>query len=246
MVVEPNSPPEVEPISAPADPVRVGTPVEAAASFVDPNEIDVHAAVWDWGDGSASEVAVAESEGSGTVSGQHAYGVPGLYTVTLTVDDQDGGVTSVQLRFVVVYDPAGGFVTGGGWIDSPPGAYVPDSSLTGKATFGFNAKYKNGDATPSGQTEFHLRVADLEMHADTYVWLVVAGVRAQLEGTGTIDGEGGYGFLMTAVDGAGDTLRMRIWSESTGEVLYDTQPGDPEDADPTTGLGGGSIVVHAR
>jgi hypothetical protein len=32
----------------------------------------------------------------------------------------------------VIYDPAGGFVTGGGWIADP----------TGKAHFGLNAKYK--------------------------------------------------------------------------------------------------------
>ena len=44
----------------------------------------------------------------------------------------------------------GGFVTGGGWIDSRPGAYRPEPELYGKATFGFVSKYKKGATTPTG------------------------------------------------------------------------------------------------
>jgi hypothetical protein len=40
------------------------------------------------------------------------------------------------MHFLVVYDPDVGFVTGGGWIDSPESAYMPDPSLTGRANFG--------------------------------------------------------------------------------------------------------------
>ncbi len=42
----------------------------------------------------------------------------------------------------MVYDPDDGFVTGGGWIDSPAGACQPDPNLSGKATFGFVSRYK--------------------------------------------------------------------------------------------------------
>ncbi|HKZ48575.1 MAG TPA: hypothetical protein VJ397_07300, partial [Thermoplasmata archaeon] len=62
--------------------------------------------------------------------------------------------------FVVVYDPEGGFVTGGGWINSPPGAYARDLTLTGKATFGFVSKYQKGGSVPTGETEFAFKVAD--------------------------------------------------------------------------------------
>ena len=44
----------------------------------------------------------------------------------------------------VVYDPSGGFVTGGGWINSPASAYVAAPDLAAKASFGFVSKYEKG------------------------------------------------------------------------------------------------------
>ena len=60
---------------------------------------------------------------------------------TLTVTDDDSGVGMSTFQYIVVYDPSAGFVTGGGWINSPMGAYAANPSLTGKANFGFEAKY---------------------------------------------------------------------------------------------------------
>ena len=46
---------------------------------------------------------------------------------SLEVTDKDGGTdTIVASTYVVVYDPSAGFVTGGGWINSPAGAYAAD------------------------------------------------------------------------------------------------------------------------
>jgi serine/threonine-protein kinase len=36
-------------------------------------------------------------------------------------EDKHGGVGQSTFQYVVIYDPSGGFVTGGGWIISPPG-----------------------------------------------------------------------------------------------------------------------------
>lgn len=51
----------------------------------------------------------------------------GVYTVCVkgegTIDGEP--VEQKCCTMLVVYDPTGGFVTGGGWIDSPPGAYKP-------------------------------------------------------------------------------------------------------------------------
>ncbi|MEW6570999.1 MAG: hypothetical protein AB1390_07470 [Nitrospirota bacterium] len=85
-------------------------------------------------------------------------------------------------QYVVIYDPEGGFVTGGGWIESPIGAYVPDPALTGRGTFGFVSKYKRGATVPTGVTEFQFKVANLNFHSDTYQWLVVSGPKAQYKG----------------------------------------------------------------
>ena len=81
--------------------------------------------------------------------------------------------------YIVVYDPNGGFVTGGGWIDSPPGAYLAEPSLSGKANFGFLSKYLKGATVPTGQTEFQLHFADFTFQSTAYQWLVVSTPKAQ-------------------------------------------------------------------
>jgi len=77
---------------------------------------------------------------------------------------------------------------------------------------------------------------------------LIAGARAQYKGVGTINGAGSYSFLLTAIDrqvaggGGVDRFRIKIWSD--GGVIYDNQPGSSDGADPSTALGGGSIVIH--
>jgi PKD repeat protein len=206
--------------------------------------------VWNWGDGTTSAGAVSETGGSGTVTGGHSYSTPGVHTVTLTVTDDDGGVGSTIHQFVVVYDPDGGFVTGGGWINSPEGAVPSDPSLAGKASFGFVSKYKKGTTTPTGKTQFQFKVANLNFHSTSYQWLVVAGAQAKFKGDGEINESGDYGFMLSAIDGAlpggggSDKFRIKIWEKATDAVVYDNQLGVDDDAPPDTEIGGGSIVIH--
>jgi hypothetical protein len=248
-----NQPPVVTITSPPAGSLHaVGTPVTFTGSFTDPNTTDTHTAQWAF-DTIIAAGTVTESGGNGSVSTNYAFTVPGVYNVTLTVTDQAGGVGQANTvgglaAFIVVYDPNGGYVTGGGWIDSPAGAYTANPSLTGKATFGFVAKYQQGATVPSGQTEFQFKAGNLNFHSSTYQWLVVAGARAQFKGTGTINGSGTYDFLLTAIDGqvsgGGSVDRFRIKITGPGGLVYDNQLNAPEGADPTTALGGGSIVIH--
>jgi hypothetical protein len=151
---------------------------------------------------------------------------------------------------VALYDPSGSFVTGGGWINSPPRAYVPNPALVGKATFAFVSKYQKGATVPSGQTDFEFQVANLSFESSTYYWLVVSGPKAQYKGTGTINGAGSFGFLLTAIDGqlsgggGVDKFRIKIFDNATGNLVYDNQLGAADTADPTTAIAGGSIVIH--
>jgi hypothetical protein len=149
---------------------------------------------------------------------------------------------------VVVYDPSAGFVTGGGWIDSPAGAYYPDPQLMGSANFGFVSKYKKGASTPTGETEFQYKVGNLNFHSSAYDWLVVSGGRAQYKGSGTINSAGNYGFLLTSIDGAiaggADRFRMKIWDKGTNSAVYDNQLGASDGSEPSTVIGGGSIVIR--
>jgi hypothetical protein len=175
----------------------------------------------------------------GTMAGSTytAGSLPGIYDVQLIVNDGKEN-SQPAMTMVVVYDPSGGFVTGGGWIDSPAGAYTADPSLTGKASFGFVAKYKQGANVPDGNTQFQFKAGDLNFRSSSYEWLVVAGNKAQFKGEGTIKGQGSFKFMITADNDSPDTFRIKIWLEDNGveTVVYDN--GSQQS------LGGGSIVIH--
>jgi hypothetical protein len=242
----PNQPPAVGPITAPLHPVQVGTEILANADFTDPNIWDMHTAQWEWGDGTTT---IQESVTS-PASASHIYTTPGVYTVQLTITDDDGGSDQSTFRYIVVYNPEGGFVTGGGWINSPAGAYAANPALVGKANFGFVSKYQKGATIPTGNTEFQFKVASLNFHSESYEWLVIAGAKAKYKGTGTINGAGTYGFMLSAIDGDAqggggtDRFRIKIWDKETEQLVYDSQLGADDDAEPITTIGGGSIVIH--
>ena len=241
-----NVPPTLGALSFPTGPVPAGTPVTVSASFTDPGSSDTHTAQVSWDVGAGFEVA---DVAGGTASATKALPA-GVYTVTLKVTDDDGGEdVETTTGYVVVYDASGGFVTGGGWIDSPAGA-LAGSAAAGKATFGFVSKYLPGRTTPSGNTEFEFKAGGFRFKSASYEWLVVSGARAQYKGEGTVNGGGSYGFLLTAIDGAvsggggTDRFRIKVWDVATGAVVYDNQRGAGEDSDASTALGGGSVVIH--
>jgi hypothetical protein len=235
---------------------QVNTPVNFTGTFVDLASTSPHTASWQFVSGANSFTqAGVVNETAGTVSSSYTFTTAGVYLVTLTVTNNCGGQgQATQIgdlaALVVVYDPGAGFVTGGGWIDSAAGAFVQNPTLTGKANFGFVSKYQKGASVPTGQTEFQFKVANLNFHISSYDWLVVAGARAQYKGTGTINGSGNYAFMLTAIDGqingggGQDKFRIRIWDKGSGGLVYDNQLNAPDSADPTTVLGGGSIVIH--
>ena len=232
------------PISAPTSPVPVNTQITASDTFTDDSD-DTHMATWNWGDSTTSTGTVTESGGSGSVQDTHTYTAPGVYTITLTVNNSDGATSSTQFKYVVVYDPNGGFVTGGGWIISPPGAYPANPTATGKANFGFNVKYHSGSSTvPTGKTEFSFNAGNIDLSSTGYNWLVVSSpTQAQFQGTGTINGAGNYLFNIAIQSGSTNYIRIQI-NDTNNNVVYDTQTGAPITASPTTPLGGGSFIIH--
>jgi hypothetical protein len=232
----PNTSPVIGLIHGPADPVMVNTAVQVSADFSDPDADDTHTATWDWGDGTTSNGIVGEE--NGVISGSHTYTTAGIYTLGLTLCDAASECDQAAYQDLVVYDSAGGFVIGGGWINSPAGAYTADPSLAGKANFGFVSMYKKGASVPTGNTEFRFKVGDLNFHSTGYQGLVVnrSGVDAQFKGYGTINGAGNYEFMIWVKDGRRDTFRIKIWDANDEvNVVYDSG---------AQLLGGGNIAVH--
>lgn len=245
-----NVAPSVDSIMVPIDPVNINSqPVSASASFSDPAGAgdQPYTCTVDYDDGSGPQPGTV-SDFTCTGPG-HTYIEPGVYQVIVTVTDKDGGSDSdTAVDYIIIYDPSGGFVTGGGWIDSPTDACPPGSiceGATGKATFGFVSKYKKGANVPAGNTEFQFQAGGLNFHSSAYEWLVVnqEGTNAQFKGEGLMNGGlaangNAYKFMLWATDGSPDTFRIKIWWEdgSSENVVYDNSFDQA--------LGGGSIVVH--
>lgn len=128
---------------------------------------------------------------------------------------------------IVFYDPAGGFVTGGGW-----SLQAPD---VGKATFGFVSKYQKGATVPTGSVEFQFQADGSNFKSMFYNWLVVsAHSKAQYKGSGTINESGDYMFMLTATDedSGGKKLdgpRIKIVDKSSGLPVYDNFAGRADD-----------------
>ena len=244
------------PIRVSSEVIAVGTTVSATAVFTEQNDLGGYSAEWDWGD-FVSVGTVSDTISGGIVTGSHTYTEPGVYTVRLTVTLPDLAQAVTVFRYVTVYNPEGQFVTGGGWIESPEGAcrLAGCEDATGKAHFGFVAKYKKGAKEPTGRTQFRFKAGDLLFESTSYQWLVVTKAKAQFKGQGAIDGwAGSYGFLISVIDADltssadVDRFRIKIWDRAVDDdsVVYDNQMGDVEDADPTTEIGAGSIKIQRK
>lgn len=233
----------------------VNTPVNFTGTFTD-DAGDTHTAEWKF-ESITQPGTVIEPFGStpGSANTTYTFTEAGVYNVSLTVTD-NGNLSSTAttvntLRaLVVIYDPNAGWVIGGGWINSPEGAFTPIPTLTGKASFGFVSRYHNGASVPTGATQFQFQAGGLSFKSTSYDWMVISGSnKAQFKGVGKINESGSYRFMLTCIDGDQpggdglDRLRIRIWSDNHG-LIYDNQLNAPDNDDPTTVLGGGSIVIH--
>lgn len=192
-----------------------------------------------------------------------------FYTDDATVNDNIGtllGYANSDYPFVssgamvpdtivpdtVITETSEGFVTGGGWINSPEGAFEQKPNATGKANFGFVCKYKKDGETLKGNTTFHFNKAKLKFKSTSYDSLSINGSKAVFKGSGTIDKEGNYGFMISVIDGdlydiaEEDRFRIKIWDKKDSTVIYDNEIDVGEDEYPTTVLRGGSIVIHIK
>ncbi|MHC4559748.1 MAG: PKD domain-containing protein [Planctomycetota bacterium] len=179
------------------------------------------------------------------------YEQSGALAVDLNLLNSGGNILFTETRFNsgdVIPDEVGGnryaWFT---FINVESGIAVDDHMLevsppmpTGKASFGFVSKYKKGASVPTGNTEFVFQAADLNFHSNSYQWLVVnqGGTNAQFKGSGTINGDGSYKFMLWARDDEPDTFRIKIWDEvdDTEYIVYDNGFDQA--------IEGGNIVIH--
>jgi hypothetical protein len=234
--------PSVGTITVSTNPVQINNSVTASANFTDIDTTDTHTAVWNWGDGNTTTGTLTESNGSGSVSDSHTYTSAGVYPITLTVTDNSGGSGTQTFQYISVYNPtAQGLFSAGQKYTSPAGAYAANTSLTGNVLFGLSYKYQGTMPTGVRQFSMDFNQANFHFNATSVNALVISNGIGTLTGTGTVNGSGTYTFLVTGSESA-DTIRIQI-KDSSGNVVYDTQPGAADTATPTTSVTG-NVLAH--
>jgi Ca2+-binding RTX toxin-like protein len=78
-----------------------GDVVSVSGTFSDRGTLDTHSAIIDWGDGTTSTAVITEAQGSGWLAGDHIYASGGIYTITVSLHDDDAAtVTDITQALV--------------------------------------------------------------------------------------------------------------------------------------------------
>src|SRR5262249_46571430 len=119
-----------------------------------------------------------------------AYTTPALHDLCVQGTDIAGNPGNIDCIVLAGFDPNGSFTTGGGGLAAHAGSDLANPTTSGPVTFGFNVKYLPGTTTPAGSVEFHYNAGNINFHSTGFDFLVAttSPLRAQVQGTGTING----------------------------------------------------------
>lgn len=216
-------------ITGPRNPVVVNTTVTTSVSYSDLGVLDTHTAVWDWGDGAdkASDGAVGAFNGAGIITGSHTYTEPGMYTITLTLTDKDGGSAVRKFQSVYVYESFTMQAVGKGSYISPAGSYLSNPTRGGLTLFDFNARVMRqafGRYALTGYLNLQLKNAGMIFKSANVRWLDTAEGTAQFVGTGYLNGKRGYEYFVSVIDSPrGDVIYIEI-VDSLDQIVYQLPP----------------------
>ncbi|TQM58422.1 ExeM/NucH family extracellular endonuclease [Humibacillus xanthopallidus] len=135
------------------------------------------------------------------------------------ISDHDPVVVGLDLA-----DDAAGFVTGGGFIQSPAGALVADPTRMGKGAFQIDLDYAVGATHPTGSFVYSLGGAGsaFSLAATSFDFLTIRGDAARFSGAATVNGAAGFTYTADVVDrGKADTFRLVVRAAG-GSLVYDS------------------------
>lgn len=249
-----NVAPTVGALSGPSSKLHKGDQATVSTTYSDPGSADTHVATVDWGDGVKEDVPLQ----GGVVSLSHVYNAGGDFTVCVFVTDKDGGRSAtVQFTVSVVGGgpkrPRDGVILGVGAFQDPstPANARGRDKERQKVKFSAFARVRNGET--GRDSKLDVRSGKLSFRAKSFDTVVFGDSQASLRGEGRIDGDSRrYGFVVSAIDGdrrrqrQRDFLRIRIWNLTTGQVMFDNQPGAGDDAPPSTRVTDGGVEIRDR
>ncbi|MBI4188661.1 MAG: PKD domain-containing protein, partial [Chloroflexi bacterium] len=199
--------------------VNEGDSLSLNAQFSDIGSRDTHTATINWGDGTTSAGTVNEANGQGSVSARHSYADNGIYTVTVTVTDDDLGANSGTLQVTV-----NNVAPSVGAIDIP--REVPPN-------------------TPANASARFTDPGTLDTHTAVWDWgdgRTSAGVVSEMNGSGTVTGNHTYTTLGSF------TVKLTVTDKDggVGQATFqfvNVSPWDPrgDSPSPDGDLIGGSI-----
>ncbi len=241
----PNTAPVILVFEGPIDPYSLGLEALVAGEFFDPDIDDTMTVEVDWGNGEVTTPEYDFVDGIGSFNDSHFYSAPGIYTITLTVRDASGAEAVAEYDSAVVFDPDGKSISGS------PQVKIGDVS----DKINFNIKYDQKTGDPEGHLKYTHKVdpslENSKFNAEDFHFMWIFGDWAMTSGSGTFEATGeAFEFRLTVFDGTAtntdDLFRFTLWSEDTGEVFYDSQPGDPAVGFPTTVPTQGSVQVKVK
>jgi len=245
---------------------RADTPVDLVASFTDAAN-DTHTCTVDWDDPGTPE----QYDGAGgSCNRSHVFADAGMYTIRVTVMDDDGASDSAEVM-VVVYDPDAGFANADGSVASAAGSYPGTPTAAGEGWFHLTARYYGSNATvPTGTARMWLTSLPFRVDADSpgLEWLAVTPdgkIAAKGKGRASFMANGTgeeMGYVFYGYDGCAngsvtsrcqpgpDRFRMVVWPLSAGpnpgeNIRYDNRRGaglDVDVADPQPLLSGQVLI----
>lgn len=223
-------------------------PVTIAATFTDPNLADLHTATVDWNDGSQPEAAaVTQSAGAGSISASHVYQTPGDYTVTLSVDDGQGGTDSAQLvvtvketlDLVFVLDLTGSMHDDIAEVKAKAGEIVDETAASGASYRIAVVGFRDHPVFPYGSPNDFLHQDVLAFSSDKNT--ITGAIQTLTVGGGGDWPEAVYSALMHAIDGT-SLGGWRPGSVKSIILMGDAPAHDPE---PITNLAEQDVLTAA-
>jgi PKD repeat protein len=187
-----------------------GTTVFFSGNFTDPGWLDTHTIHWDFGDGHTA---------TGTLTPSHAYGDNGVYNVTLTITDDDGGV---GFDYILIFVE-----------NVPPSVYPAEDQETFEGTA---ISLDLATFTDPGW---------LDTHTATIDWgdgTVDVGTVTESNGNGTVSGSHTYGdngnytvtITVTDDDGDSDSAQFTVTVYNVAPFIASIAPQIVDEGTPLT------------